>query len=271
MSCMHPPVVVTRPQPEADAWCAQLQAAGLPAQALPLMAIGPSTDAAAQHAVQRAIAQVPHYRALMFVSANAVRYFFAHPDWAQHTHTDWQQLPRCWSPGPGTTRALLQAGVPATHIDAPAADAAQFDSESLWAQVQDQAQAGGRVLIVRGDSAEQQASAAGRGRAWLTAQLQAQQVQVDLVAVYTRHAPAPTPALLSQLRALHAQRSVWLFSSSDCIRHLCALLPEGDWRAHTALTTHPRIAEQAQRAGFGRTLHSHPTLGSIVASIKSLA
>lgn len=235
------------------------------------MEIGPSTHGDALQATQHALAQLSNYRALMFVSANAVRHFFAHSAWQAHPAMALHQLPRCWSPGPGTSHALRQIGIPLERIDAPAADAAQFDSESLWAQVQHQPQPGECILIVRGDAGEQAPSAQGRGRAWLTEQLQARGVQVDFAPVYTRHPPAATPVLLSRITALHAQHSMWLFSSSDCIHHLQALAPSLDWAQHTAIATHPRIAQQAQRAGFGCILHSHPTLSAIIASIKSLA
>ena len=40
--------------------------------------------------------------------------------------------------------------------------------------------------------------------------------------------------------------------------------------AHTALATHPRIAQQARDAGFGTVIDTPPTVQGIVASIKSL-
>src|SRR2546427_7791781 len=56
-----------------------LQARGLPAQPLALMAIGPCRDAATQQALQaarNALREGPGYRAVMFVSGNAVQHFF---------------------------------------------------------------------------------------------------------------------------------------------------------------------------------------------------
>ena len=73
----RPRLIVTRPQPEADHWVAQLQAQGVAAQALPLIEIGPATLAADVEALaqaQAAIAQ-QRYGAIMLVSGNAAQYF----------------------------------------------------------------------------------------------------------------------------------------------------------------------------------------------------
>ena len=166
---MPPRVLVTRPAHDATAWVDALLAHGLRAQALALMAIGPCPGESARQALQAARAALYEgggYRAVMFVSGNAVRYF---ADQLQTTHRAWPAQARIWTPGPGTTKALLAVGVPLAQIDQPAADAAQFDSESLWAQIQTQVRTGQRVLIVRGGDGQ---DAAGRGRVWLTEQLQ---------------------------------------------------------------------------------------------------
>ena len=76
-----PHLLVTRPQPQADAWVARLQALGLAASAFPLLGIdGPSDPAPVQAAWatlargaddgQRPLAMV------MFVSPSAVQRFF---------------------------------------------------------------------------------------------------------------------------------------------------------------------------------------------------
>ena len=136
MGTSAPRVIVTRPAREAAHWVAQLGAHGIEAVALPLIAIGPCTDAALRQALDAARANVCTYRALMFVSGNAVAHFFEpnHPV-ALDTHALAATKTRAWAPGPGTTRALEQAGVPSNAIDGPAPDAPQFDSEALWRQV----------------------------------------------------------------------------------------------------------------------------------------
>ncbi|MGN1055477.1 MAG: uroporphyrinogen-III synthase, partial [Comamonas sp.] len=102
-------VVVTRPQPEAQQWVQRLTAQGCGACAVPLMEIGPCTHPAAQAAVQQALAQLASFQAVMFVSGNAVRYFF------DRLHDQGLHLPattRLWAPGPGTAQALLDAQQP---------------------------------------------------------------------------------------------------------------------------------------------------------------
>lgn len=259
-----PQLVVTRPQPDAALWVQQLHAHGVTAQALPMMEIGPSRSAAARAAVQTALHQLGSYHALMFVSGNAVRYFFA------QLRAQAVSLPAgicCWSPGPGTSKALLSEGISPSALIQPAPDAPQFDSESLWAQAQHSLPRGSKLLIVRGGDGQE---AAGKGRPWLTEQLQQRGVQVDFAPVYERQAPATTPALLDAVQTLRAQQAVWLFSSSECVQHLLRCNPDWSWHTHTALATHPRIAQQAQQAGFGRVIASLPTLQSITASLESL-
>ena len=263
-----PPLVVTRPQPEADQWVVQLHASGIDSVALPLLHIGPSTHPRARAALQQALQQLAHYQALMFVSGNAVRFFFA------QLHAHGLQLSpqqRLWAPGPGTSQALRAAGVPAQCIDEPDAGAAQFDSEALWQVVGTQLCAGQRLLLVRGSDTDPASAAIGQGRTWLTEQLQARGVQVDFAPVYERHPPIASAPWLQQLDALRAQQALWLFSSSDAVRHLQALSAPRNWQAHTALATHPRIAQQALQAGFGRVLDCKPALQAIALSIKSLA
>jgi len=80
---MPPRILVTRPAHDAAAWVDALQARGLPAQPLALMAIGPCRDAATQQALQaarNALREGPGYRAVMFVSGNAVQHFFPRLD-----------------------------------------------------------------------------------------------------------------------------------------------------------------------------------------------
>ena len=51
---------------------------------------------------------------------------------------------------------------------------------------------------------------------------------------------------------------VWLFSSSLAIAHLEQLAGSGRWSTTAALATHPRIADRARQAGFGRVVEAGP-------------
>lgn len=247
-------VVLTRPVAEAERWAQRLRGHGIASVVLPLLEIAPPRDAAP---LREAAAAADHYAAVMFVSANAVQGFFAcSPTFARA---------RAWAPGPATAEALRAAGVPDERIAAPAADAAQFDSESLWTQVQDDLHAGDRLLLVRGSDAEGR----GQGRDWLQQQLAARGVQVDTVAAYARVRPAWDEERLAAGRRAAGDGSLWLFSSSEAVANLARLLPEQDWSGARALATHPRIATAVRPLGFGMLQESRPAFEDVLASIES--
>lgn len=251
-------VIVTRAAREAQAWVRDLTAAGLDAQALPLLEIRPVSDTSA---LQQAWQEMTHYAAVMFVSANAVDGFFA-----VGAHTDFKS--RAWATGPGTVAALKRAGVDSACIDAPATDAAQFDSEALWLKVGSQVKAGQRVLIVRG-AAGPEASAVGRD--WLAQRLSEAGATVDFVASYRRVSPALDAAQMTLAKQAALDGAVWLFSSSEAVSNLRETLPAQDWKSARAVATHARIAAATRRAGFGLVLETRPSLADIVASIESMA
>jgi uroporphyrinogen-III synthase len=255
------PVIVTRPAREAARWVDDLRAAGFDAVALPLIEIAPLGDPAPVDAAWR---RISGYDALMFVSAAAAAHFFAstqaRPDAAAHC--------RFWATGPGTARALRDAGVAASSIDAPSADAASFDSEALWLLVRAQVSAGARVLIVRGGDAAGQPA----GREWLAREIAEAGGHCDAVAAYRRLVPALGDEAVRTLRGAADGSAIWLFSSSEAISNLRALAPAIEWQAACAIATHERIAQAARRAGFGRVRVSPPSLSALsalIASVKS--
>lgn len=261
-------IIVTRPQREAQDWVGELCAAGLPAQALPLIDIRLAPDAAA---LQQAWGQLAagRYAAVMFVSANAVAGFFKEkPASSTALIADSAIKTRAWAPGPGTARALLRAGVAPTRIDTPAADAPQFDSEALWQLVGTQLRPGDRVLIVRGGDALH--TPAGSGRDWLAARIAEAGATAEHVVAYQRACPQLDAAQRQLAVSAAGDGSVWLFSSSEALHNLLASLPGQDWRAARAIATHPRIAAAVRQAGFAVVRESRPALADIKASIESM-
>jgi uroporphyrinogen-III synthase len=237
-------VIVTRPAAQAAAWVRELQVLGQPAHALPLIDIGPVADAAP---VRAAWQQLNDLALVMFVSANAVAHFFARAP----AGTRWPGAVRTASTGPGTSAALLGAGVPAACIVEPAAAAGRFDSEALWAQLASEDWAGRQVLVVRGEE----------GRDWLADTLRSHGARVGFVAAYCRHPPRLGPAgevLLAQALAEPAAY-LWHFSSSEAVGHLRGLAAAADWSASGALASHPRIVQAARDAGFGRVQLAGPS------------
>lgn len=251
-------VIVTRPESEAGRWVEDLRQRGFDAVALPLIAIQPAPP----DAVRSAWARLDSCRAVMFVSGNAVRHFFGQ----RPAHAPWPPSTRAWATGAGTRLALVEAGLPADSIDAPPAQSLQFDSETLWAQVAVQVAAGDRVMIVRGGDARGES----QGRDWLAERLKGAGAGVEAVVAYWRDVPHCSEASLSQARQDAGPGAVWLFSSSQGIAHLLALLPGQSWAQARAVATHPRIARAARLAGFGVVCESRPSLDAVATALESI-
>lgn len=260
-------VLVTRPRAQAQAWVARLGAQGFEAAALPLIAIEPPEDIPAVHAAWRSLGA---RSLLVFVSPNAAEQFFAH----RPAGCAWPAGLRAAAPGPGSSAALREAGVPPEAIVEPAADSSSFDSEALWAELSRHGPwQGARVLVVRGGAGGQ---AQGSGREWLAHTLADAGAGVEFLAAYRRTAPrfdARERAVWAQALAAPAEH-LWLFSSSEAVAHLQALAPspaaEPPWALGRALATHPRIAQRARAAGFARVLEAPPTLSAIVAALSAV-
>ena len=250
-------IIVTRPAAQAADWVQQLHARGIDAATLPLIGIAPLADAGALVTAWRTLAQ---QRLVVFVSPNAATQFFTH----RPPSSGWPSAVLAASTGPGTTRALQDLGVPAAQIVEPAADAAQFDSEALWARLAGRAWHGAGVLIVRGDG----------GRDWLADMLRSHGAQVVTVAAYGRVAPVFDADAMALLRAAidQPEAHLWLFSSSEAIGNLAVstLAAGADWSRGWAIATHPRIAARARQLGFAQLIESRPALDAVAACIQSL-
>jgi uroporphyrinogen-III synthase len=247
-------VLVTRPAEQAEAWVARLRIAGFDAEALPLIAIAPLSDQRGLHA---AWAGLGARRLVVFVSSNAVVRFFA----ARPPDCAWPVGLVAAAPGPGTAEALSAAGIAEAAIVAPASDAPQFDSESLWARLQERDWRGASVLIVSGDG----------GRDWLAERLRAAGAEVEAVPAYRREAPVFTGAEAQRLaQALADDAVVWLFSSAEAIINLAHAAGNGRFGNARAIASHPRIAERARSVGFGRVVEAGPRFDAVVACIQSI-
>ncbi len=277
-------VIVTRPETDAQAWLDAIQKAGHEAVYLPLIEIGPAPDT---QAVDLAWQQWPRWQAVMFVSAQAVRMFFA--------HRPMQAGPRFWATGPGTRQALIEAGVAANAIDAPNADSAQFDSEALWQVVSPSLKKQVPVLIVRGNedaldsnptltanahananansnpSNNQPVNPQGVGRDWLAQQIIHAGASVEFVVAYSRRPPQWSAPQLEIAKQAAFDGSVWCFSSSQAVLHLQAQLPNVQWNKACCVATHARIAQTARDVGFVHVVQTRPVLSDVLASLESFA
>ena len=273
-------VIVTRPETDAQAWLDAIQKAGHEAVYLPLIEIGPAPDA---QAVDLAWQQWPRWQVVMFVSAQAVRMFFA--------QRPMQAGPRFWATGPGTRQALIEAGVATRDIDAPNADSAQFDSEALWQVVSPSLKKQVPVLIVRGNedsldsnptltananansnpSNNQPVNPQGVGRDWLAQQIIQAGASVEFVVAYSRRPTQWSATQLEIAKQAAFDGSVWCFSSSQAVLHLQAQLPNVQWNKACCVATHARIAQTARDVGFVHVVQTRPVLSDVLASLESFA
>jgi uroporphyrinogen-III synthase len=257
-------LLVTRPEPQAGTWVDQLRAQGVDAHALPLIAIQGPAD---PNPVQALWRQLHQARLLMFVSPSAVEWFFR----LRPHDARWPEGTLAAAPGPGTARALVQTalgtGLDAARIICPDEDAAQFDSETLWPLLQPLAWQGQAVWTISGGDRQD-----AKGRAWLAEQLRAHGATVAPLLTYQR-GPAiwrPEEQALAQAATQHPPQHRWLFSSSEAIEHLTdSLMPGRAWQTATALATHPRIAEKARLAGFGRVIDTRPTPEAVAGALRA--
>jgi uroporphyrinogen-III synthase len=262
-------VIVTRPEREARVWADALQARGVPCETLPLIDIAALPEPSALVQVWQSVA---NHLAVMFVSANAVRFFME----AKPRSLTLKNA-RAWSTGPGTQAALLAAGWPEFLIDSPPESAAQFDSEALWALVAGRAKeavelaradssATPSVLVVRGADAQGQLA----GRDWLALQLENAGLQVLQTLAYVRQATVLTPQQRELAHQAVIEGSWYLFSSSEAAQHLLQLCPNLPIGQARALATHPRIAQRLLEAGWGHVGIVPAGLERQAESIKSM-
>lgn len=261
-------VIVTRPEPEAAKWVDELCRAGLEAHALPLLEMAPASD---DGLVREAWERLGSFDAVMFVSGNAVAHFFAFKPEGMAVFNERAIIPtRAFVPGPGTHAALLRVQADPSWIDAPGADAPQFDSEALWQVVSQRVGAGFRLLIVRGAGSTGDEGSSGTGREWFANQVLAAGGLVEFVVAYQRRAPLWNAVQRGVAQRAALDGSVWLFSSSEALANLASALPGQDWSQACAVATHPRIAQSARAMGFSVVCESRPTREALVASIESM-
>jgi uroporphyrinogen-III synthase len=254
---VHPPrVLITRPLAQAQPDIGKLAAAGLDADAVPLLAIEPLPD---QRAITQAWADLPRYALVMFVSPNAVLHFFAVRPSLAPAFVLWPEGLRAAATGPGTVAALIEAGLAAGQC--LSSNGPRYDSQALWDEVlQHQPWQGAQVLIVRGNG----------GRDELADRLTDAGAQITFVQSYSRALPVWTAAQRAAAQAAvdSPQSHLWHFSSSEAVKHLPTLLPQAQWGISRAVATHPRIAAAARDIGFGVVDEIDVPLAALMAYVK---
>ena len=232
-------VVITRPRAQAGALAQAVEALGRRAVVLPLLEIAPLDDTSILRA---ALAELPSYALVAFVSPNAVDAAFAHVG-------SWPRTVPLAVLGEGSRLALARHGLTEANatIVGPV-DPTRSDSEHLLAALDLAALAGKEVLIVRGES----------GRELMADGFRAAGAEVTVVPAYRRTVPAMSDALAAQLRALLGTPNDWIITSSEAMRGLFALLDELDpgcvsqMRDQHVIVPHARIAATARELGMSQ-------------------
>ncbi len=265
-------LIVTRPLQQAVPWQRVLREMGHEAVALPLIEIAPVESEDDSQALELAWGRLKSFDALMFVSSSAAQAFLKPNRLFAGVETTQRAIElivnehpniRLWATGQGTVASLRSLGIPEHRIDAPSAQAGQFDSEALWQVVQSQVHSACKVLILRG----RDVGVFDSSRDWLAQQIMASGGVAQKLVVYERRAPRWSLAQTAQCRAWLRDGSIWLLSSTQALRHLPAGL---DVSQGICICTHERISQAARSRGFSVVCTSRPTLQDVAASIKSL-
>jgi uroporphyrinogen-III synthase len=227
-------VLVTRPEQQAIALCGLLEAEGAATFRLPAIDLEPvpgCRDLAA------GIGDLTRFAAIVFVSANAVRFGAFLLDASRHGPK--HDLPIA-AIGPATARALDQAGYRVTLVPASG-----FDSEALLADPRLDSLRGRSVLIVKGRG----------GRELLQTAFAARGAEVRLAEVYERRPATPDAARLEALEADCRAGSIDVITATSAeigaaLLHLgTASLRECFGRAHW-LVPSARVGEELARLGL---------------------
>jgi uroporphyrinogen-III synthase len=254
---MSDKVVITRPRAQGEALARAVAALGREPVLLPLLDIAPLAD---QSALRQALANLPGYALVAFVSPNAIDAAFAHID-------AWPEGVEIAVLGEGSRAALRQHGLDEHNavIHSPA-DGGASDSEHLLGSLDLASLAGRRVLIVRGET----------GRELMTEGFAAAGALVDKVAAYRRSVPVLTPGLGATLRALLDEPNDWIITSSEALRGLHGLAGQLDAEHGVAklqqqhlILPHARIADTARALGLTRLTLTGPGDAGVLAALQS--
>ena len=243
-------IVITRSAEQASGWLDAFQSKGIAVMHVPLLRI---TAAEQIQPILNAWENIHHWNWVMFVSPNAVKYFFHYAEGRQ-----WPPHLRVGSPGEGTTQALIEAGVSPNLIDQPHSDQ-EKDTDFLWENIKNRHWNSTRVLLVRGSSNRPP-------RDWLMNQLQEVGAFVQPLVVYQRESGIFSDEARTWITSEQARHACWILSSVESLESLAHY----DWTQAAAIVIHPRIANAAYELGFGQVISTQPDLNSLIDSVESV-
>lgn len=197
-------VLVTRSAERAGEWVGALSSAGAHAELLPLIRLAPAEDPSELDA---ALSRLAHYDALIFTSANAVRFTALRAAACGVSLGEARGSVFCV--GPRTAEAARSAGLPARCLPDE-----RFDAEGVLEAVRRALPPRGRrFLIPRSELA----------RETLPDGLRAEGAEVDAVVAY-RNLPAEVDAAALRGRLEAGELDVLTFTSPSGVRRFRALL-----------------------------------------------
>ncbi len=251
------PIVITRPQSQAEPLAARLAALGRNAHIFPLLDIQPLADTTQLVAAMKGLAG---YAMVAFVSPNAV-------DAAFTCLPQWPQGVVAAVVGEGSRLALARHGVTnETATILSPIDTERTDSETLLEVLDLPALAGKKVLIIRAET----------GRELLADRLREAGITVDQVAAYRRAAPELDDRRRSELSQLLAAHCDWIITSSEALRNLKhdvqQVAGKSGWeqiQQVTLIVPHVRIAETAKNMGFEQVFLTASGDEALLAAIQS--
>jgi len=252
-------VVNTRPEEQAKALTASLEKLGATVFENPVIEISDLTDTLNSNSVQKNLAQCD---ILIFVSANAVKYFFRLIATQNIDLNKGSRLPLWATVGKSTANVLAQQSLAllGKTISADIFPQRGSDSESLLKHPEFSDCSGKKILIVRGLG----------GREFLAEQLRIRGADVDYLEVYQRRCPQCETAEKSRklLQRWQSQKIDFIIiTSSEGLVNLLTILGGALYTeanieqldhsqalyllaSSKILVVHEKIAAKARKLGF---------------------
>ncbi len=230
------PVIVTRPEGQADELINSIKALGLQVMHQPLMHIRPFADDQSPEAiaVRQRILATDEYYGVIAISQNAAECGL---NWMD---SYWPQMPvglSWFAVGPSTAAPLQAAGL---EVLSPVS---RYDSEGLLERPELQAEqvCDEKILIWRGVG----------GRETLASVLRERGARVDYAELYVRE---PVQSTTQQWQALLQEKPLLLLSSGQALDLALDRVADLTERVHGILVPGERAAGIARERGFEKVL-----------------
>lgn len=234
-------VLATRPEDQNSQWRQILQQHHFDAIDLPLLAINPISEPHKKRQLKTCMLNVDQYRTLIFVSQNAVKYFFEQFDYY------WPQLIEGWrliGVGSATEQAIKDAcnklgGAHGLHI---LGGKNAMNSEALLAMDALQHVSDEKILICRGVG----------GRTRIGETLISRKARIDYCELYQRDLPTQAASKLANIH-FDTQNDCLIFFSGETLAHFVKACHTPKKYEHTrVIVPSARVAKMATAEGFKR-------------------